>query len=89
MMVKKIPKISVVMPVYNTGEILRASIDSILLQTFDNFELIMVDDGSADDTYSICSNMLRKMAGSCFCIKRTRACVQHEIEELRCPEVNM
>lgn len=54
MMVKKIPKISVVMPVYNTGEILRASIDSILLQTFDNFELIMVDDGSADDTYSIC-----------------------------------
>ena len=42
MMVKKIPKISVVMPVYNTGEILRASIDSILLQTFDNFELGML-----------------------------------------------
>ena len=48
------PKISVVMPVYNTGEILRASIDSILSQTFDDFELIMVDDGSTDDTYSIC-----------------------------------
>ena len=40
--------ISVVMPVFNPGEILGETIDSVLHQTFGNFELIVVDDGSTD-----------------------------------------
>lgn len=48
------PKISIVMPVYNTGEILAATIRSILNQTFQDFELILVDDGSTDISASIC-----------------------------------
>lgn len=47
------PKISVVMPVYNSAEYLSASLDSILKQTFSDFELIVVDDGSTDDSIKI------------------------------------
>lgn len=45
--------ISIVMPVYNTGEILRETIDSVLAQTYVNFELIMIDDGSQSETSEI------------------------------------
>lgn len=47
------PKISVVMPVYNGEKYLRESIDSILDQTLDDFEFIIIDDGSTDSTESI------------------------------------
>lgn len=50
------PLISVGMPVYNGAKYLAIAIDSILVQTFTNFELIMIDDGSTDDTL----NILRK-----------------------------
>ena len=45
-----LPAISVVMAVYNGDEYLGTSIDSILNQTFANFEFIIVDDGSIDTT---------------------------------------
>lgn len=54
------PDISVIMPVYNTGIILRDTIDSILQQTFKNFELIIVDDGSIDVSKSICDDYAEK-----------------------------
>ena len=44
----KAPEISVVMPVYNTGNILGESIESVLDQTFEDFEYLIVDDGSTD-----------------------------------------
>ncbi len=44
----KCPEISVVIPVYNIGKILQETIDSVLDQTFENFELIIIDDGSTD-----------------------------------------
>ncbi|HMK91032.1 MAG TPA: glycosyltransferase [Methylocystis sp.] len=44
------PAISVVMAVYNGGGYLRAAIESILSQTLGDFELIIVDDGSADES---------------------------------------
>lgn len=47
------PAISVVMSVYNGEAYLRAAIDSILKQTFKDFEFIIVDDGSSDKTLSI------------------------------------
>ncbi|MCD7801514.1 MAG: glycosyltransferase [Clostridiales bacterium] len=47
------PKVSVIMPVYNTEKYLRESLDSLLAQTFSDFEIICVDDGSTDSSRSI------------------------------------
>jgi len=47
------PKISVIMPVYNGEKYIDIAIDSILNQTFTNFELILIDDGSTDNSVEI------------------------------------
>lgn len=47
------PFFSVVMPVYNRANIVAESIESILAQTFTDYEIIVVDDGSTDDTVSV------------------------------------
>lgn len=47
------PEISVVVPVYNVRDYLRKNIESILAQTFTDYELILVNDGSRDDSLSI------------------------------------
>lgn len=46
-------KISVIIPVYNTKEYLKECIDSILNQTIDLFEVIIVDDGSTDGSLEL------------------------------------
>ncbi len=48
------PKISVIVPVYNTAQYLPRCIDSILSQSFTDFELLLIDDGSTDNSGSIC-----------------------------------
>lgn len=48
------PKISVIVPVYNVEKYLCSCIDSILSQSFTDFELILVDDGSSDSSGQIC-----------------------------------
>ena len=47
------PKISVIMPVYNTSQYLRKSIESVLNQTYKDFELICINDGSTDSSLDI------------------------------------
>jgi glycosyltransferase involved in cell wall biosynthesis len=47
------PKISVLMPVYNAGPYLAEAIDSILAQTFSDFEFLIIDDGSTDGSGEI------------------------------------
>lgn len=46
-------KISVIVPVYNSSDYIGRCIDSVLNQTYNNFELILVDDGSIDNSLSI------------------------------------
>lgn len=52
------PKISIIVPVYNVESYLVRCIDSILNQSFKNFELILVNDGSTDDSLIICKKYL-------------------------------
>ena len=49
----KQPAITVFMPVYNAEKYLKEAIDSILNQTFQNFELLIIDDGSTDESVKI------------------------------------
>src|SRR5690606_32227529 len=44
------PRVSVVMPVYDGARLVRQAIDSLLAQTYGDFELLVVDDGSRDGT---------------------------------------
>ena len=48
------PNVSVIVPVYNSARFLSGCVDSILSQTYTDFELILVDDGSADESGEIC-----------------------------------
>lgn len=61
--------ISIIVPVYNVEPYLRRCVDSILVQTFTDFELILVDDGSPDDCPAICDE---------YAVKDSRVRVIHK-----------
>lgn len=54
------PLISVIVPVYKVEEYLAACVDSILAQTYENLEIILVDDGSPDNCGKICDSYAKK-----------------------------
>lgn len=49
----KTPLVSVILPAFNAGDFLAKAIESILSQTYQNFELLIVDDGSTDNSWEI------------------------------------
>ncbi|MBQ0097561.1 MAG: glycosyltransferase [Oscillospiraceae bacterium] len=53
-------KISIIVPIYNVENYLRKCIDSILSQTYKNLEIILVDDGAADNCPAICDEYAKK-----------------------------
>ena len=54
------PEISIIVPVYNVEKYLPRCVDSILNQTFTDFELILVDDGSTDRSGIICDQYKKR-----------------------------
>ena len=54
------PKISLIMPVYNGEKYLEKSLSSIVNQTYTNIQIIIVNDGSTDNTIDLCENYARK-----------------------------
>ena len=53
-------KVSIGVPVYNVDQWLRQCLDSIRQQSFQDFEVIMVDDGSTDNSFEICQEYVSK-----------------------------
>lgn len=58
----KVPKISVIVPVYKAEAYLHRCVDSIIAQTFTDWELLLVDDGSPDRSGDICDEYASKDA---------------------------
>ncbi|MBO5850764.1 MAG: glycosyltransferase family 2 protein, partial [Clostridia bacterium] len=56
----KNPAVSIIVPVYKVEKYINRCIDSILAQTFNDFELILVDDGSPDNSGAICDECAKK-----------------------------
>ena len=68
-MIKKRPLISIIVPVYNRESVLKNCIESILNQTYNNIQIILVDDGSTDNSLSVCQS---------YVLKDSRVCVLHQ-----------
>ncbi|MBZ5202042.1 glycosyltransferase [Planomicrobium chinense] len=66
------PKVSIIMGIYNCEKYLSESIDSILHQTFEDWNLIMCDDGSMDRTYNIARDYMEKYPGKIVVIKNKK-----------------
>ena len=60
---KKIPApplFSIIIPIYNTSNYLDECLRSVVEQEFDDYEVILIDDGSTDDSFDICSNYMKQ-----------------------------
>lgn len=54
------PTVSIIIPVYNAQQYLPITVDSILAQTYTDFELLLIDDGSKDDSLTVCESYAKK-----------------------------
>lgn len=54
------PFFSIIIPAYNVGTLIIECIESLFCQTFRDFEIIIIDDGSSDDTFEVCESLYIK-----------------------------
>ena len=65
-------EISVIMGIYNCASTLSEAIDSVIHQTYENWELILCDDGSADNTYAVADEYRRKHPDKIILLRNDR-----------------
>jgi glycosyltransferase involved in cell wall biosynthesis len=65
-----VPRVSVVIPAYNAAKFIAATLDSVKAQTYTDWELVVVDDGSSDDTKAVVDAWLAKNGAAGTCIRR-------------------
>ncbi|MDZ7763102.1 MAG: glycosyltransferase family 2 protein [Melioribacteraceae bacterium] len=63
------PFISIIVPVFNEGKLLRSSIDSLLDIDYPNYEIIVVNDGSTDDTSQVAEELVGYQQGRSTLVK--------------------
>lgn len=63
-------KFSIIIPVYNVEKYIRRMIESILNQNYDNYEIILVDDGSTDNSADICDTIVKENIGKVKLIRQ-------------------
>ncbi len=71
MMLKSKIEVSIIVPAYNVEDYIEKCIDSILNQSYKNFELLIIDDGSSDNTADICKAYLKDKRIKLICQKNS------------------
>ncbi len=66
----KPPRVSVVIPAYAAAPFIEHTLDSVAAQSYRDFELVVVDDGSPDDTKAIVDRWLARTGTRGFCVRR-------------------
>ena len=56
------PSVSVIIPAYNAAQTIKQCVQSVLTQSFNDFEVVVVNDGSADETPNICNSLAQEDA---------------------------
>lgn len=77
------PLVSVIIPIYNVGTTIYRMIECLEQQTFQMFELILVNDGSTDESEEICKTIIRNHQNYYLYSKEIKAHFQQEIWGLR------
>lgn len=54
--------VSIIIPVYNVQNELKSCVDSVISQTYKNIEIIIIDDGSTDESAKICDNYEKRQS---------------------------
>ena len=82
------PIISIVIPVYNVDMFLRKALQSVADQTFQNYEAIIVDDGSTDRCPEIIAKYVRKYSNLNLSARKTPVCPPRAIPDCGWPRVS-
>lgn len=80
---RQLPRISVLMPVYNTEKYLAEAVGSIAAQTFGDFEFLVVDDGSTDGSAALLQELARDEPRMSLDLRENRGLIQTRNELLR------
>lgn len=75
-------EISIIVPVYNVEKYLERCLKSLISQTFENYEIILIDDGSSDNSGKICDDYAKRYEKIRVIHQKMQDSLQHEMSVL-------